>query len=472
MELKGKKVTVLGMGLSGQAMARWLLSQGAEVLCSDICPLDRWSGDLVSWCDENGVGVEAGDHKIETCVSSDLLVVSPGISPDVPAIKAAFRSGVPVVGELALAASLWKGPLVGITGTNGKTTTTMLVDEMLSKAGLPHVVAGNIGTPLSAYLDKGYTEDTIAVLEVSSFQLDYLPGHRHLPISLPRFKVTAWLNLAPDHLDRYHDITDYGESKAKIFDLQGPGDWSIRNIDDPGIRPWMWRGRAMRLYFGGRHSGIPGAWLDTHEGEISVMWSDNHWERYDLGGWSLKGHHNLENLACAILISRLVGAGRGAIQSVIQGFKAPPHRLQWIVRVGDIDYYDDSKATNVASVLRAVESVDQVTVLILGGRGKGEDYSRLAEATKNGHIRGAITIGEEAKALNRVLGRSIPVIEIEGLDEGREIMRDAIMKATSLAEPGDAVVLSPACASFDLFKNYEERGKAFQEAVQELCGRF
>jgi len=469
MELKGKKVTVLGMGLSGQAIARWLFSQGAEVLCSDTRPLDRWPEDLVRWCEKNGVGLEIGEHKIETCVSSDLLVVSPGVSPEVPAIKAAYRSDVPVIGELALAASFWKGPLVGITGTNGKTTTTMLVDEMLREAGLPHVVAGNIGTPLSAYL-KGHGEDTIAVLEISSFQLDYFPGAGHFPISFPRFKVTAWLNLAPDHLDRYHGIRDYGESKARIYDFQGHGDWSIRNIDDPGVEPWRGRGQAMRLYFGDRHPGIPGAWLDSPEGEILVIWPDDHEERYDLRGWSLKGRHNLENLACAILISRLAGSGAGSIQSVIRSFEAPRHRLQWVVRKGDIDYYDDSKATNVASVLRAVESIDRAAVLIVGGRGKGEDYTSLAEATKNGHIRGAIVIGEEAEAFNKALTKVIPVIEVHGIDGGKETMKEAVREATSLAGPGDAVLLSPACASFDLFKNYEERGMAFQEAVLELCG--
>ncbi len=463
--MKGKKITILGMGLSGRAVAEWLLSQGAEVLCSDIRPLDRWPGDLVSWCTEKGVGLEAGRHRVETWASSDLLVVSPGISPDTPVVKAAYSYNIPVIGELALAASFWRGPLVGITGTNGKTTTTMLIDEMLREADLAHVVAGNIGTPLSSYLNQGHTEDTIAVLEVSSFQLDYFPRKATF---LPRFKVTAWINLAPDHLDRYPDIAGYGESKAGIFDFQGPGDWSIRNIDDPGMRPWMGRGRAMRLYFGNRRPRVPGAWLDSSGQEISVMWSDGQWERYDLGGWSLKGRHNLEDLACAILVSRLVGAGRGAIQSVIRSFEAPPHRLQWVIRIRGIDYYDDSKATNVASVLRAVESIDQAVVLIIGGRGKGEDYTRLADVTEVGHIRGIIAIGEEAEAVNRVFSKLVPVIEIQGLEAGREVMRKAVIEATSLAEPGDAVVLSPACASFDLFKDYKERGRVFQEAVREL----
>ena len=467
MELKDKTVTVLGMGVSGQAAARWVLSQGARVICSDIRPLEEWPKEPVEWCDKNGVEMETGGHKIDTCLSSDLIVVSPGIPPDIPAIETAHKSGIHVIGELALAAFMWKGPIIGITGTNGKTTTTMLVHEMLKQANQPCVRAGNIGTPLSAFL-KGHAEDTIAVLEISSFQLDYFPRAGYFHSQFPKFNVTAWLNLAPDHLDRYHDIRSYGESKAVIRGFQGPEDWAIFNMDDPELGLWRKNGRARRLYFGDLRSGIPGARIDTSSDRIDLMWPDDKREGYDLGGWSLKGRHNLENLACAILISRLTGAGKKAVQTVIRNFSTPQHRLQWVAQTKDIDYYDDSKATNVASVLCALESMDQPTVLIAGGRGKGEDYTSLARAAENRRVRSAIVIGEEAEALAMVLSKTIPVQEIHGTNNGKEIMKEAVRAAASLAEPGDAILLSPACASFDMFKNYEERGKAFQEAVSEL----
>ncbi|MDL1958482.1 MAG: UDP-N-acetylmuramoyl-L-alanine--D-glutamate ligase [Deltaproteobacteria bacterium] len=467
MKLKGKKVTILGIGVSGQAAAKWIVSQGAQVICSDLNPLNKWPEGLASWCDKNGVGVETKKHKVETCLSSDLIVVSPGVPPKISALEAARRSNIPVIGELALAASFWKGPVVGITGTNGKTTTTMLVDEMLKKANVPHVRAGNIGTPLSAFIEE-HTEETIAVLEISSFQLDYFPRVRYSSFSPLRFKATAWLNLAPDHLDRYQDIKNYGESKAVIYDFQRPEDWAIRNIDDKELETWKNRGCARRLYFGALRPGIPGARLDTSLKKINVMWPDNKCEEYDLESWSLKGRHNIENLACAILISRLAGAGAGAVRSVIRSFKAAHHRLQWVAQYGGIDYYDDSKATNIASVLCALESIDQPAVLIIGGRGKGEDYASLAKATKRVRIRSAVVIGEEAKAFEKVLSKVIPVIEVCGIKNGKKTMKKAVREATSLAESGDAILLSPACSSFDMFKNYEERGMAFQEAAREL----
>jgi UDP-N-acetylmuramoylalanine--D-glutamate ligase len=467
VELKGKKVTILGMGLSGQAAARWIVSQGAQVICSDLNALKEWPNDFTRWCHQNGVGIETKKHKIDTCLSSDLIVVSPGVSPEISALEAAHKHNIPVLGEMALAASVWKGPLIAITGTNGKTTTTMLVDEMLNKAGVPHVRAGNIGTPLSAFIE-GHTEQTIAVLEISSFQLDYFPRTRYFNFNPPRFNITAWLNLAPDHLDRYQNIKSYGDSKAVIYDFQGPGDWSIRNMNDKELETWNDRGRARRLYFGMLSPGVPGARLDTSLKKIDIMWSDNTWEGYDLESWSLKGRHNVENLACAILISRLAGSGAVAVQSVIRIFRAANHRIQWVVQNGGIDYYDDSKATNVASVLCALESIEQPIVIILGGRGKGENYASLADVAKKTVVRGAIVIGEEAKAFEKILGKVMPVVKVHGTKEGKKVMKKAVEKARSMAEPGDAIILSPACSSFDMFENYEERGMAFQEAAREL----
>jgi UDP-N-acetylmuramoylalanine--D-glutamate ligase len=469
LEFKNKKITVLGMGVSGQAAARWVFSRGAQVLCSDLNPLSNWPKDLVKWCKKNGIGMEACEHRLETCLSSDLIVVSPGVPPETLAVQAARRANIPVIGELALATYLWKGPIIAITGTNGKTTTAMLVDEILKKANIGHVMAGNIGTPLYEFIE-GHSEETVAVLEISSFQLDYFPKNGFFSFTPPRFRIAAWLNLAPDHLDRYQDIKKYGESKALIYNFQKFEDWAIRNFDDQRLKAWKNKGPARRLYFGSLPSGTSGARLNSNVflKKITIMWHDNKCEEYDLENWSPKGRHNIENLACAILISRLTGANARAVKSVIQSFQLATHRLQWIAQNHGVDYYDDSKATNVRSVICALESMDQPLVLILGGRGKNEDYTPLAEAVKRTTIRGAVVIGEEGKVLKRVLDPAIPVIHINGTKNGKKSMKKALIEARSMAQQGDAVLLSPACSSFDMFKNYEERGMIFQEEVQKF----
>jgi UDP-N-acetylmuramoylalanine--D-glutamate ligase len=469
MNLTGRRVTVLGMGISGQAAAGLAASHGAEVTCSDVRPLEKWPDELRRWCMEGGARIEAGGHDIDTCRASDLIVVSPGIPPWVPVLEAARRAGIPVVGELALAMSFWKGPALAITGTNGKTTTTRLVGEMLSKAGIPCKVGGNIGTPLSACI-ADTNKDTVAVLEVSSFQLDTIPDRDAGLLTSPRFKAAAWLNLAPDHLDRYHDLEAYGASKARILDLQDEGDWAVLRANDQALAPWLHRGKAERLFFGLATGDAPGAWLYPEEKKMVVVRPGAPEEEYDLKSWSLRGAHNLENLTAATLVSRIAGAPPEAVQAAINTFVAPPHRLQWVNQEEGVDYYDDSKATNVASVLTALESMDRPVVLIAGGRGKGEDYTPLAAAAEKNGVRAVIVIGEEATALNRVFEALVPVIRIDGNGSGESVMRQAVHAASSLAKDGDAVLLAPACASFDLFDSYAHRGAVFQEAVQRETG--
>jgi len=465
---------VTGVGLSGQAAARWLHSQGADVCCSDMKPFEQWPPEMKQWCRENSVQIEAGDQSPGTCISSDLVVTSPGIPPDIPALAAARDAGVPVVGELALAATLWAGPLYGITGTNGKTTTTELVSAILNESEISHVTAGNTGTPLSGLLHRGDTAIP-AVLEVSSFQADCIPSAACGLVTTPGFAAVAWLNLAPDHLDRYRDLSEYGASKARLFGFLDRDGWAVINRDDPGLASWTNRIPGKKLFFGtAGNGGEPGAWIDRAAGIISVQWPDGRYEDYSLTGWSLKGNHNLENLACAILISRLAGALEDAVRSVVNTFRAPAHRLEWIGAHGGVDYYDDSKATNVSSVLRAVESISQPLVLIAGGLGKGESYLPLGKKLRrrnleeNRQVRGLVAIGREATTLERELGNIIPVIRIKGTSDGRSIMVRAVLAAASMAEPGDAVLLSPACASFDLFRDYAHRGDSFRGAVMDM----
>jgi UDP-N-acetylmuramoylalanine--D-glutamate ligase len=473
MDLRGKKITVLGAGASGKAAARWAVSMGACVTLSDLKTIEDWPRDFTDWASAHNVTIEAGRNDPQTCISSDMLIVSPGIPLDMPAIKAARDAGVPVEGELALAAALWQGPMIAITGTNGKTTTTSLVGEMFANAGLSHVVAGNIGTPLlGCILERGGMET--AILEMSSFQIDSFQPCRFLS-GLPSFNVAAILNLAPDHLDRYRDFSAYRESKARLLDLQTESDWAILNSDDLNLVPLKDRGRAKRLFFGFGGHALEGAVIEPDKGRIRLKWPaffKNGEEFYTISGWRLKGRHNLENLAAAILIARVAGAAQEAIQDTIATFKAPSHRIEWVAAKDGIDYYDDSKGTNVGSVLRAIESMDRPVILIAGGRGKGEDYSPLRSYAESGRIKAFVLMGEEACAIKDAMGRDAHVIMVSETGNGRLAMKEAVDLACLNAASGDAVLLSPACASFDMFTDYRERGRVFKEMVLALGSRW
>lgn len=461
MDFAGKNITVLGAGRSGSAAAHWLKAQGACVTISDILSLEKWPLDLKAWCEDSEVRMESGGHREETITGSQLLVVSPGVPMDAPPIEWAMVNSVPVFGELALAISQWKGPIVAITGTNGKTTTTKLLGVMMEKAGIRHVVAGNVGTPLISCMDKN-SEDTVAVIEVSSFQLDYIPFQGEF------FKIAAWLNLSPDHLDRYPSLSAYGESKARILELQGEKDWAVLNYDDENLNPWRECGRADRFFFSFRPLECQGAWFNEKKGILKSRLSKNHSEEYSLERWGLKGRHNLENLAAALLMARLSGVDPASVQETIDTFKAPSHRLQYVGYLNGVLYYDDSKATNVTSSLKAIQAIKEKIVLLAGGRGKGEDYSPLRAAAEEGRLRAVVVLGEEGEAMEKVFKGIVHVARINGSDDGEQVMRDAVIAAINFSKEGDVVLLAPACASFDLFNNYEERGKAFQKALEEL----
>ncbi|UKL12886.1 UDP-N-acetylmuramoyl-L-alanine--D-glutamate ligase [Dissulfurimicrobium hydrothermale] len=470
MDLRGKKIVVLGIGASGEAAAKWAESRGAMVVVSDLKPIGRWPSDFIEWARARGVGIEAGKNDPKTCLSADMVIVSPGIPLDAHVVRSTLEYGIPITGELALAVSLWRGPLIAITGTNGKTTTTSLVGEMFKTAGLPHVTAGNIGVPLLGFLQHDeYNSGEAAVLEVSSFQLDAFSLNRGW-FRPPRFNIAAFLNLSPDHLDRYPGLAAYGESKASLFKFQTGSDWAVMNGDDPNLLPFRDRGMAKRLIFGRCDHGLHGALIRRESGQIilrlpeSIGGSD---EVYSLKNWGLKGIHNLENLAAAILIARVSGIGPAVVQEVISTFKAPPHRIEWVATKNGINYYDDSKGTNVVSVIKAIESIDGPVVLIAGGRGKGEDYSPLRHYAESGRVSAFVLMGEEASVIKDAVGVAVPVFEIVETD-GWQAMREAVRLAALNAEDGGAVLLSPACASFDMFEDYRERGLAFKKAVLEL----
>ncbi len=480
--LKNLHIAVLGMGISGQATATWLRKMGADLICYDAKPLAKWPGWLRSWCEDEGVRV-IDDKGLDVLLKrADLAVVSPGIRPDSLLVRRIYEEGIDIIGELALAAAFWKGPILAITGTNGKTTTTSLVSHMLRQAGSKIVTGGNIAPPLAALMADN-SEDTTAVLEVSSFQLEYLPVSWHLPFARPRFNVAAWLNLAPDHLDRHNDLQAYGNIKARLLRYQGPEDWSLLNLDDPVSANWHWVNRTRKLYFGTCSRGRAGAFTDPNHDQIQVRWPGGEHECYSLEHWTLRGLHNLENLACAILAARLAGAGPRAIQRAMDTFKAPSHRFELVCERDGVRYIDDSKATNVAASIRAMEALEGPGIFIMGGQGKNEDYSALKQAVtamrfhgkngrKGGWIKAVALMGTEAAALKETLKDVVDIIGIFNGSNGEKTMREAVKAAVSVAECGDTVVLSPACASFDMFRDYKERGRLFQRAVEDLSEAF
>lgn len=474
-KLEDRNITVLGAGESGMAAARWLVSKGARVTVSDSRPAETWDRGFTDWCSKNGVIIEAGKHGRESCTGCDIIVVSPGIPASSKPIMMATEAGCTVVNDLVLAASFFKGKIIAITGTNGKTTTTMLTAHLLENAGFDAIAAGNISPPLFEVMDHD-----VAVLEVSSFQLELLEKTWNLPFRKPKISVAVWLNLAPDHLDRHGDIDSYGECKAHLLDLQSEEDWAVLNASDPGISPWLSRGRGRRFYFGPRRQrGAPGTWYSA---DTNTMWTDctgsmPEPESYDLSSWRLSGTHNLENLAAAISAARLAGARKELIQQALETFSPPSHRYQTVLDHEGITYIDDSKATNAAATIRALEYAGAPVALIAGGLGKDEDYTPLAAVLKRlwdrGMLRTVVLMGEHgneiAEAVQQAAGSAIP-LEFAGKGKnGESVMKRAVELCLKYTRPGDAVLLSPACASFDMFNSYSHRGDTFQKAVKAVA---
>ena len=468
----GKRIAVLGIGEAGRSAARWLHYNGAAVICCDRLHLDVWPDVFRKWCEKEGVRIFSEEDVYEKDISDcDLAVVSPGIPPYQRIVCRFRQTGVPVVGELALAASFWKGPLVGITGTNGKTTTTALTAHLLTSAGLPNVKAGNISPPLFDLMAENQAGKT-AVLEISSFQLEYFPELWPDWLEPPRFPVASFLNLAPDHLDRHGHVEEYARCKARIFRFQEEDDWAIIG---PGIDTVIDNPVSKRFFLRAEKKDDIAAFLNRGNNILKLKWSDELTEDYDISNWKLSGRHNIENLAAALASARISGAERSAVQQGLETFHAPRYRLQETgIRKG-ITFVNDSKATNLAALIAAIESIKGDITLIAGGMGKGENFSRLADfiANRNGDtgdamLINALLIGEEGPGLKAVLQpvvKNCRVIEEAG---GEEAMKRAVELAVSLSRPGFTVLLSPACASFDMFSSYRERGETFDKAVREL----
>lgn len=465
LPLPGRKVVVVGAARSGTAAAALLNRRGCVVTLSDRRPeaeLDPAARAL----GRAGVALEAGGHRPETFTAADLVVVSPGVPGDLPELAAARGAGVPVWAEVELAYRFLRGRLVGITGSNGKTTTTALTAHLLKAAGFDAVACGNIGVPLSSLAGSDRPERWY-VVELSSFQLEGIHALR------PR--VAALLNLSPDHLDRHRDFEEYRSAKERIFSNQTPEDAAVLNLDDPRVSGIAPRLRARVEWFGLAPDARPAFAVEgglfvarrgepARSGAAEPAGAPGRSETralLPLSEFSLRGAHNLSNALAALTASWLCGAACARLAEGLRSFRPLPHRMEPVGRAGGVEFINDSKATNVDSALRAVESYDRPLVWILGGRDKGADFRTLRPALEAGRVRAVVAMGEAAARIAEALEGAAPLRRAADMAEALEAARE-------LARPGDMVLLSPACASFDLYRDYEERGDDFRSRVRAL----
>ena len=449
MELSGKKVLIIGAARSGIAAARFLVERGAVVALSDKKPLDQWTPEAQALKD-SGVGLLPGEPPGWLLDQIELVVVSPGVPANIIPIRYAERAGAEVIGEIELAARYLKGRIVAITGSNGKTTTTSLIGELLREAGLPGVqVGGNIGKALISMVEDS-RDDGWTVVELSSFQLETIRTFRP--------SIAIVLNVTPNHMDRYETFNDYAAAKHRIFMNQTEDNVAVLNADDPTVASWASGLRARVMWFSVRKElGDQGVWLSGNE----LMFGDQILLNVD--ELKLRGMHNVENVAAAFAAGLAAGASVDSMAGTAKQFNPVEHRLEFVAEIEGVRFYNDSKATSVDATLKALEAFANDSgkvVLILGGRGKKAPYEPLASLVK-AKVRKLVLIGEDAETIAKELGDS-------GSFEFASDMNDAVTRSFKSAEKGDVVLLAPACASFDMFESFEHRGKVFKSAVGEL----
>ena len=448
MELNGKRVLVVGLGKSGVASALFMKNHGARVTVSDTKSGDELRNEIPVLLD-NGITVETGGHGDRTFQGQDLIVVSPGVPVDAPPLVQARSLGESVIGEIELAAQFLPGPIVAITGSNGKTTTTTLTGEIMTASGFPALVGGNIGTPAISLAERA-KPGTVIVLEISSFQLETIQSFRP--------KVAVVLNVTPDHLDRHRTFEIYAAAKTRIFENQQSEDCAVLNADDPTCVAMSKKTRAQVYWFNRQNEVERGAWV--RDGNIVFRDGSGQREIMQVSEVPLKGAHNLENVLAAVCASVLMGCAAEKIRQAVHDFKAVEHRLEFVASIGGVDYYNDSKATNVDATIKALESFPANIHLILGGKDKGSDYTVLNDLLRQ-RVKRVYTIGAAAGKIESQI-KGPEVVHSETLE-------NAIRQAHATAQAGDVVLLAPACASFDQFKSYEHRGRVFKEAVRGMA---
>lgn len=447
MELKGLKTLVVGLARTGVALARFLAAAGARVTVTDQAPASELSDSCQELKNFN-IEKELGVPQPSRVTDYDLILLSPGVPPEVAWLQAARRAGIPIWGELELASRFITLPVLAVSGTNGKTTTTTMVGEFLKESGFRPLVGGNIGTPVISLLPR-QTEADFLVVEVSSFQLDTAPNFHP--------QAAALLNISPDHLDRYPDYAAYVKSKAGLFRCQTAKDLKVLNADDPLVRS-LNHGPS-RVYRFSTLGILPcGAWLENDV--IRVRLASGQEEQFPLRDILLPGRHNQENIMAALLLTLDAGAEPAACREVLARFRGLPHRLEWVARIGGVDFYDDSKGTNVVAVARSLAYFQRPVILIAGGRNKDSDFTVLSPLIRE-KVKALVLVGETKEHLARVWGDCAPAYLAADLAA-------AVARAWEIARPGDVVLLSPACASFDMFRDYAHRGETFQQLVREV----
>lgn len=440
--VRGQRVVVVGLGRSGLAAARCCVADGAaQVVLNDRKPAEAVDAALRDRLTAEGIALSLGCHPEAVFEQADTVVLSPGVPP-LAVVETARARGAQVVGELELGAWHTGSPIVAITGTNGKSTVTTLVGEMLAASGFETFTGGNLGVPLcEAVGTAALAPGGRCVVEASSYQLEATRWFRP--------HVAVWLNLTDDHLDRYGSLAAYGAAKARIYLAQTVEDHAVVPGDDPLMVAFARAGAARLHTYGGEQSPVrirDEAIVDAEGG------------RYPLASLKIRGSHNVSNAMAAVLAARLAGATPEAIAKVLRTFSGLPHRMQEVAEVDGVVWYDDSKATNVGAALKALEGVDRPVVLLAGGRDKGGTYEPLVRMLR-AKGRAVVTLGEAAPLIEQALGFEVPWQRAATLD-------DAVARAAALAQPGDCVLLAPACSSLDMFSSYAERGRAFAEAVQ------
>ena len=452
MELEGQRVVVVGLARSGIAAARFLASRGARVSATDRKGAAELPSEVLR-LEEQGVVLELGGHQRETFTSADLVVVSPGVPWELPELLAARSAGVPVLAELELGFRQMRGPVAAVTGTKGKSTTTAALGAMLGQAGGDVRVGGNIGEAVTGLLD-GADAQTTFVLEVSSFQLEGVQSFRP--------KVAVFLNLSTDHLDRHPSFQDYAQAKSRIFHNQTPDDWAVVNADDPEVMARAAKGRARLVPFSARPGKHEGASFDS-QGTAILRLGGQSETLFERKAVRLPGDHLALDLLAAAAAARLLGATPEAIAAAVGSFSGVEHVLERVAVIDGIAFFNDSKATNVDAVQKSLEAFSGPLLPILGGRYKGGDFALLRDILDH---RGKVVfaIGEARQRISETLSASLPVFSCASLAEAVEL-------AFAQAEAGDTVLLAPGCSSFDMFRDYAHRGRAFKEEVAALASR-
>jgi UDP-N-acetylmuramoylalanine--D-glutamate ligase len=448
--IEGKKVTVIGGARSGLAVARLLKKMGADVFVSDMKKPEEIK--YVKFTPEElksaGIRYEFGEHS-EKVYDCDFMVISPGVPSNAPVVQKAMELGIKVWSEIEVASWFCKAPTIAVTGTNGKTTTTSLIGHIFKTAGFKTIVAGNIGAPFSDFV-LGADEGSIVVLEVSSFQLDHIENFKP--------KVAVLLNITPDHLDRYDSFGDYILSKFRIFKNQKEDDFAVYNYDDEIVQPYVESLNVIKLPFSVRDKLSCGGFIE--DGYITLNFKNKKERILKMNNLRIRGIHNVYNSLAAALAARAMEVKDEIIRESLQSFEGVEHRLEFVREINGVKFINDSKATNVNSLWYALESFDEPIILIAGGRDKGNDYSKVYDLVKR-KVKLIIAIGESKNKIYNEFKNLTNVIEVDSMEE-------AVKKAYENSVPGDVVLLSPACASFDMFRDYEHRGEVFKKLVNEL----